>query len=215
MLRIAAKKKKNTKKTGLTFLSTPLVTIQLSTVAKKGQNNVWFVFWGPTVEEWALWFKTPSWYRWDILYSLPSCSWKAALPGMLGRSSHTSLDREKKRCLKCAAWLIYLIKMQHSKNIPLFNVRQIIFFSPTATKSFSRLPDISLSTLSCRVFLLIFLYSTRAAKRDLSTMGGFFPAVEVVILTLSLLLPLATTDKICKCTHSVEVGECSCGRGCR
>lgn len=35
---------------------------------------------------------------------------------------------------------------------------------PTATRSSSRFPDISLSMLSCRVFLLMFLYSTRATN---------------------------------------------------
>lgn len=37
-------------------------------------------------------------------------------------------------------------------------------FSPTATRRSSRSPDISLSMLSCSVFLLMFLYSIKAVK---------------------------------------------------
>ena len=69
------------------------------------------------------------------------------------------------------------MKVRHSEDGPLFSVRgqkqgdnTKSLFSPIATSIFSRFPDISLSMLSCRVFLLMALYSTRARKnkRDLN-----------------------------------------------
>lgn len=89
-------------------------------------------------------------------------------------------------------------------------------FLPTATRRSCRVPDISLWTLSCRVFLLTFLYSTRAAttwQRDpkLLAVAEKPPSPPTRVRVNDTDDDPRTEDSG---THSVEAVGRSCGTRC-
>lgn len=117
----------------------------------------------------------------DKWFSLPSCSCRASQRGIQECLSHTWLGR-KNMFMDLRGW-------KHKNGFELFEaIKTGCFFLPTATKSFFRFPDISLSILSCRVFLLMFLYSTTAGKTKWSSLVSSYNIHKIWLIIHFILL---------------------------
>lgn len=94
--------------------------------------------------------------KWWDLHILPSWLWKASRQNMQEHSSHILLEEQKN---SVSVW-----SQMCSFESEAASERRSGVSLPTATRRSCSFPDISLSMLSCRVFLLKFLYSTRATN---------------------------------------------------
>ena len=86
------------------------------------------------------------------------------------------------------------------KNMTIIQVWSV----PMATRRSSRFPDISPSMLSCRLFLLMLLYSTMAVEKKTRAMLKPWGRTNA----------LRNTQIVCISTHSAGAGGRCCGTGC-